>query len=94
MTEDSKNKKSSTRGFCPGTKRDPKRGKTVEAVDVLSPQPKMTYETFPPKGKFQIQMGRTSAHIPAESGMNHGKNQGSEVLDFNEAVGFFRSNTD
>ncbi|KAL4378407.1 hypothetical protein GQ457_02G030100 [Hibiscus cannabinus] len=30
--------------------RDPKRGKMVEAVDVLSLQPKMNCETFPPKG--------------------------------------------
>ncbi|KAL4298390.1 hypothetical protein GQ457_12G001480 [Hibiscus cannabinus] len=47
--------------------KDPERGKAVEAVDVLSPQSK-------------IYMAGTSTHIPTESGMNHGKNQGSEVL--------------
>ncbi|KAL4290404.1 hypothetical protein GQ457_14G017130 [Hibiscus cannabinus] len=47
--------------------KDPERGKAVEAVDVLSPQSK-------------IYMAGTLTHIPSESGMNHGKNQDSEVL--------------
>ncbi|KAL4382947.1 hypothetical protein GQ457_15G024820 [Hibiscus cannabinus] len=66
--------------------REPERGKTIEAVDVLSLQPELTCETFPLKGKFQNHMAGTSAHIPTESRMNHGKNQGREVLDFNEAT--------
>ncbi|KAL4353444.1 hypothetical protein GQ457_06G008460 [Hibiscus cannabinus] len=60
--------------------KDLERGKAVEAVDVLSPQSKMTCETFSPKEKFQIYMAGTSTHIPAESRMNHGKNRGNEVL--------------
>ncbi|KAL4366795.1 hypothetical protein GQ457_05G013470 [Hibiscus cannabinus] len=66
--------------------REPESGKTIEAVDVLSLQPEMNCETFPPKGRFQIHMAGTSAHVPAESRMNHGKNQGREVLNFNEAT--------
>ncbi|KAL4324349.1 hypothetical protein GQ457_11G020390 [Hibiscus cannabinus] len=66
--------------------REPERGKTIEVVDVLSLQPRMNCETFPPKGRFQIHMAGTSAHVPAKSRMNHGKNEGREVLDFSEAT--------
>ncbi|KAL4310575.1 hypothetical protein GQ457_01G016850 [Hibiscus cannabinus] len=52
----------------------------------------MNCETFPPKGRFQIHMAGTSAHVPVESRMNHGKNQGREVLDFNEATYKFSVN--
>ncbi|KAL4295731.1 hypothetical protein GQ457_12G007850 [Hibiscus cannabinus] len=65
--------------------REPERGKMIE-VDVLSLHPKMNCETFPPKGRFHIHMAGTSAHVPVESRMNHGKKQGREVLDFNEAT--------
>ncbi|KAL4348552.1 hypothetical protein GQ457_17G012380 [Hibiscus cannabinus] len=60
--------------------KDQERGKAVEAVNVLSPQSKMICETFSPKEKFQIYMAGTSTHIPAGSGMKHGKNRDSEVL--------------
>ncbi|KAL4277818.1 hypothetical protein GQ457_03G014080 [Hibiscus cannabinus] len=66
--------------------REPERGKTIETIDVLSLQPRLNCETFPPKGRFQVHMAGTSAHVLAESRMNHGKNQGREVLDFNETT--------
>ncbi|KAK9020649.1 hypothetical protein V6N11_010667 [Hibiscus sabdariffa] len=66
--------------------KDPDRGKTIEAVDILTQQPGITYahsgyqeKTIPPKARVQVHLAGPSANVSGEQEASHGDTQDPEV---------------
>ncbi|KAK8496348.1 hypothetical protein V6N12_009516 [Hibiscus sabdariffa] len=71
--------------------KDPDKGKTIGAVDILAQQPGITYahsgyqeETIPPKGRVQVHLAGPSALVSGEQEASHGDTQDPEVPNLDE----------
>ncbi|KAL4324891.1 hypothetical protein GQ457_11G032970 [Hibiscus cannabinus] len=71
--------------------KDPDKGKTIEAVDILTQQPGITYahsgyqeETIPPKARVQVHLAGPSDNVSGEHEASHGDTQDPEVPNLDE----------